>query len=65
MAVESMGNPEGWCPGLDVHLDRKVAVENGKQRLSSCPIPSFYLLNIIFSKLIKGEKELLSNLTQK
>lgn len=66
MAVERMENTDGQCPGLDVHLDSKVT---GEQMISRdrifFSVPKFYLLYLFFSKLIKGEKELLSNLIQK
>lgn len=35
MAVERMENTDGQCPGLDVHLDSKVASEQAETKFFS------------------------------
>lgn len=60
--MESMGeSPMAGAQGSMSIWTERLLVEDDKQRLSFFSAPKFYLLNPFFSKLIKGEKELLSN----
>lgn len=60
MAVESLGESP-MVQGLMPIWTERLLVEDDKQKLRFFSVPRFYLLNPFFSKLIKGEKELLSN----